>query len=140
LIIFDASSLVGVALKVNSIPAQAFTKALLNDRIALSSSVDGEIASVMLRPKFASKISAERRDHVLRQLRERAAWFEPSVTVSDCRDVKDNKYLELAIAAEAGIIVSSDDDLTVLDPWRGIRILRPADYLRQHTNFRRKHP
>ncbi len=94
----------------------------------------------MLRPKFASKISAERRDHVLRQLRERAAWFEPSVTVSDCRDVKDNKYLELAIAAEAGIIVSSDDDLTVLDPWRGIRILRPADYLRQHTNLRRKHP
>jgi predicted nucleic acid-binding protein len=42
---------------------------------------------------------------------------------------KDNKYLELALAAGAEIIVSSDDDLLVLHPWRGKRILRPADYL-----------
>ncbi len=140
MIVFDASSVVGVALKVNSVPEQAFAKALLRDRIALSSAVEEEIEAVMVRPKFARTISAERRDYVLRQLRERAAWFEPSVTVTDCRDAKDNKYLELAIAAEAGIIVSSDDDLTVLDPWRGIRILRPAEYLRQYANFQRKHP
>ena len=38
-------------------------------------------------------------------------------------------YLELALAAGADIIVSSDDDLLVLHPWRGVRILRPADYL-----------
>ena len=29
----------------------------------------------------------------------------------------------------AEIIVSGDDDLLVLHPWRGVRILRPADYL-----------
>jgi len=50
--------------------------------------------------------------------------------VTDCRDPKDNKYLELALAAGASVIVSSDDDLLVLNPWRGIRILRPADYVR----------
>jgi len=27
------------------------------------------------------------------------------------------------------IMVSSDDDLLVLHPWRGVRILRSADYL-----------
>jgi predicted nucleic acid-binding protein len=37
--------------------------------------------------------------------------------------------LELAAAAGAEIIVSSDEDLLVLDPWRGIRIVRPAIYL-----------
>jgi hypothetical protein len=37
--------------------------------------------------------------------------------------------LELALAAGAETIVSSDDDLLVLDPWRGVRILRPAEYL-----------
>jgi predicted nucleic acid-binding protein len=37
--------------------------------------------------------------------------------------------LELAFAAGAETIISSDDDLLVLHPWRGVRILRPADYL-----------
>jgi predicted nucleic acid-binding protein len=49
--------------------------------------------------------------------------------VTDCRDPKDDKYLELALAADAGTIVSGDADLLVLDPWRGVRILKSAAYL-----------
>jgi uncharacterized protein len=49
------------------------------------------------------------------------------VRVTDCRDPKDDKYLELALAA--GAETSGDDDLLVLHPWRSVRILRPADYL-----------
>ena len=49
--------------------------------------------------------------------------------VTDCRDAKDNKYLELALAAGAETIVSGDFDLLVLHPWRGVRILDPAGYL-----------
>jgi uncharacterized protein len=45
-------------------------------------------------------------------LRHAAVWFEPAVRVTDCRD-PNNKYLELALAAGAEIIVSSDDDLLV---------------------------
>jgi uncharacterized protein len=37
--------------------------------------------------------------------------------------------LELAAASGAEIIVPSDENLLALDPWRGIRILRPAVYL-----------
>ena len=54
-------------------------------------------------------------------------WFSPSERVADCRDAKDNKYLELALAAGAWAIVSGDADLLALHPWRGVRILRPAD-------------
>lgn len=49
--------------------------------------------------------------------------------VRDCRDPKDDKYLELALAAGAATIVSSNDDLLALDPWRGVHLLSPADYL-----------
>jgi predicted nucleic acid-binding protein len=35
----------------------------------------------------------------------------------------------LALAAGAAAIVASDDDLLVLAPWRGVRILKPAAYL-----------
>lgn len=56
-------------------------------------------------------------------------WGAPLQRVTDCRDAKDNKYLELALASAATRIVASDGELLLLDPGRGIRILRPADYL-----------
>jgi predicted nucleic acid-binding protein len=49
--------------------------------------------------------------------------------VTGCRDPDDNKYLELAEAAGAAVLVSSDNDLLVLHPWRGVRILRPAEFM-----------
>ena len=99
------------------------------DVFALSAAVDAEITGVLGRPKFAHAISPARRRRLLEILRCAAVWFEPTVRVTDCRDPKDDKYLELALVAGAETIVSSDDDLLVLHPWRGIRILRPADYL-----------
>ncbi len=36
--------------------------------------------------------------------------------------------LELALSGGADIIISGDDHLLRLHPWRGIRILKPADY------------
>ena len=129
LIIFDASALVSAALKADSVPERAVLRAEEVDVFALSAAVDGEIAGVLNRPRFARAIPLARRERVLEILRHAAVWFEPTVRVSDCRDPKDNKYLELALAAGAETIVSGDDDLLVLDPWRGVRIVRPADYL-----------
>jgi putative PIN family toxin of toxin-antitoxin system len=129
LIVFDASALVGAALKADSVPERALLHAQEVDVIALSAAVDAEIAAVLSRPKFAGAIPAPRRERLLEILRGTAVWFEPAVRVTDCRDPKDDKYLELALAAGAETIVSSDDDLLVLHPWRGVRILRPADYL-----------
>jgi putative PIN family toxin of toxin-antitoxin system len=129
LIVFDASTLVGAALMTDSVPEKALLRADEADVFALSNVVNAEIVDVLGRPKFASAVPAARREHVLDILRREAVWFEPTIHVSDCRDSKDNKYLELAFAAGAEIIVSSDDDLLVLHPWRGVSILRPAAYL-----------
>ena len=129
MIVFDASTLVSAALKADSVPERALLRAEETDVFALSAAVEAEIVEVLGRPRFARAIPSERRDHILGVVREAAVWFEPGVHIVDCRDPKDDKYLELALAAGAEIIVSSDDDLLVLHPWRGVRILRPADYL-----------
>jgi predicted nucleic acid-binding protein len=44
-------------------------------------------------------------------------------------DPKDDKFLEVAVAGEADVIVSGDEDLLVLHPFAGIPILPPADFL-----------
>lgn len=95
----------------------------------MSSAVFAEIDDVLRRPKFSRHLSNEDRREVLSLLTGAAVWIQPKAVVRDCRDVKDNIYLELAIAAEARIIVSSDKDLLDLDPWRGIRIVRPSEFL-----------
>lgn len=55
----------------------------------------------------------------------------PTVVVNDCRDPKDNKFLEIAISGNADCIVSGDKDLMVLHPYRGISILTPMQFLEQ---------
>lgn len=129
MIVFDASTLVSAALKTDGIPERALLRAEEIDVLALSAAVDAELSEVLSRPKFARAVSPSRRDRFLELLRRSSIWFEPSVRVADCRDPKDDKYLELALVSGAETIVSSDSDLRVLHPWRGGRILSPADYL-----------
>jgi uncharacterized protein len=126
LIVFATSAVVSAALKIDSVPERALLRAEEVDVFALSAAVKAE---ALIRPRFAQASPPERREHILEVLRGEAVWFEPSLRITDCRDPKDDKYLELALAAGGETIVSSDDDVLVLHPWRGVRILRSADYL-----------
>ena len=129
-VVFDASSIVGAALKQDSTPERALLLARSQEAICLSPAVEAEIREVLQRPKFRRYFPDAVRGRIFDILGAAALMFEPVERVTDCRDVKGNKYLELALAAGASVIVSSDNDLLLLDPWRGIRVLRPADYIR----------
>lgn len=127
-IVFDASSLVGALLKAASVPERALLLARSNATICLSAAVEREIREVFTRPKFSLYLARGRAEDVLFLITTGAKWVEPVETVTDCRNAKDNEYLELALAADADIIVSSDTDLLVLHPWRGTSIVTPAEY------------
>lgn len=49
--------------------------------------------------------------------------------ITDCRDPKNNKFLELAIDGNADYIITSDPDLLILHPYLGISIVTPAQFL-----------
>ena len=49
--------------------------------------------------------------------------------VQACRDPSDDKILELAVNGRADYIITGDDDLLVMNPFRGIPIIRPAEFL-----------
>lgn len=53
---------------------------------------------------------------------------EPSTTVTDCPDHEDNRILELALASQALLIVSTDTDLLALSPWRGTPVVSPREF------------
>jgi hypothetical protein len=122
---------VSAALNPNGTSRRALTAARARGTIALSQAVFDDFAEVLSRPKFARILTQDRRREALELLAAAALWVDPTETVTDCRDAKDNRYLELALAARAGAIVSGDEDLLVLNPWRDVRILRPAQFLEE---------
>lgn len=129
MIVLDASTLVSAAIVRGSIPDRAMHHAFEADAVAVSNPTLAELVEVFARPRLVRFIDPELRDNVLSLLDAYGVFFAPTERVADCRDPKDNKYLELALAAGASTIVSSDGDLLVLHPWRAVRILRPAEYL-----------
>ena len=85
---------------------------------------------MIFRSKFDRFVSVERRQRILDIVVVAAERIEPTETVRECHDPKDDKYLALAATGRADVIVSSDArHLLSMDPWRGIRILSPANYL-----------
>ncbi|MBK1839373.1 putative toxin-antitoxin system toxin component, PIN family [Azospirillum sp. YIM B02556] len=128
-VVFDASVLVSAALKPLSIPAEALRAARIADRIVLSEETLQEITAVLARPKFERVFTPAVRAAFIALLCDAADFHTPLLSVNDCRDAKDNKYLELALASSAWAIVSSDDDLLTLHPYHDVVILTPAAYL-----------
>jgi putative PIN family toxin of toxin-antitoxin system len=118
-------------MSADGIPFAAFAKARAAQQIAMSQPVFDELAEVLHRPGLVRFVDPALRADLMDALLSATTWFTPRVSVHDCRDPHDNKYLELALAASASTLVSSDQDLLVLHPWRSTSILRPANYLMQ---------
>ncbi len=91
-----------------------------------------ELVDVLSRPRLRDKYGITEGDVktvvALLLLRGEAVSVSQALTV--CRDPKDNKFLETAVAGKADVIVSGDEDLLVLDPFEGIPIIPPAEFLR----------
>lgn len=88
----------------------------------------GELAAVLTREKFNAWRPLEQRLAWLQLLSEALTLIETSVVVTDCRDPKDNKFLEAALAAQAHVLVSSDVHLLEMHPFRGIEVVQLAEF------------
>jgi len=54
------------------------------------------------------------------------AKFVPIIhSTRECRNPKDDKFLEVALNGSADVIVSGDADLLAMNPWRGVGIRPP---------------
>jgi len=96
-----------------------------------SESILEELLDVLSRPRIRAKYQLEDDDieTVLLLVLLRGEPVTPSRRVTACRDPLDNKFLEVAVAGEADVVVSGDQDLLVLNPFEGIQIVTAATFL-----------
>ncbi|MDH4192885.1 MAG: putative toxin-antitoxin system toxin component, PIN family [Nitrospirota bacterium] len=128
-IVLDTNALVSRLLLPDSIPGQAVRKAVDEGEILMSESTLYELAEVLGREKFDAYVTIQDRKEFLRILGRIVEMVQILQALHDCRDVRDNHILEVAVNGRAQVIATGDEDLLVLNPFRGIPIIRPADYL-----------
>lgn len=127
--VFDTSAVISAVLLKQSISRRAFDKALDEGELLVSAETIDELNQTLGRTDFARYVTEDERMEFLVVLLREARLVEVTVHVGECRDPRDNKFLELAISGNAECIVSGDQDLLVLHPFRGISIVTPRGFL-----------
>ena len=128
-LVVDTNVFVSAVLKENSLPFLVIRWVEQNGGLLKSHATERELMEVLRRPYiaavtaagFAAALSSLLAGSELVAIRER---------ITACRDPKDDKFLELAVSGRAELIVSGDADLLALNPFRGIPIVSPADFVR----------
>ncbi|MFQ5754130.1 MAG: putative toxin-antitoxin system toxin component, PIN family [bacterium] len=127
--VFDTNTIISAFLFDQSNPGLALQEALERGELLLSIEVLEEIAEVLRRKKFDRYVRRKTREQFLRALIQKAVFVEVNETIHVCRDPKDDKFLELAISGNAFKLITGDEDLLCLNPFRNISILTPKQFL-----------
>lgn len=136
--VIDTSALVGAVIRADSTPHRVWLLAQQSCEILASKGTFSEIETVLHRKQLNRYVDAPTRDEFLSLFRSIALWVEVSSedilrVDPSCRDPKDDSFLALAAVGNADVIVSSDRDLLIMNPWCGIPVVTPAQFVAQFS-------
>jgi putative PIN family toxin of toxin-antitoxin system len=128
-IVVDTNVLISAMLFDGSTSAKALNKALTQYVFVQSEATLNELASTVRRKKFDKYKPLGEREQFLLTIARASKIVDITCTVNDCRDPKDNRFLELALSACSTLIVSGDDDLLSMNPYKGVSVVNPSAFL-----------
>ena len=128
-VVFDTNVLISALLLPSSTPREALEFARNNGKLLISFPLLNELSEVLGRKQFRRYVDEEDIRTFIAALSRDSEWVEVGVHIVASRDPKDDKGLELALAGKATHIVTGDGDLLELNPFRGILVLTPQEFL-----------
>lgn len=129
--VLDTNTLISALLLAQSVPARAFEIARADGEILASAATVVELSEVLARPKFDRYVTATERDQFLSLFIRDAVVVQVTEQIKACRDPKDDKFLDLAVAGDASCLVTGDADLLTLHPYRGVSIVTAVQFLQR---------
>jgi uncharacterized protein len=127
--VIDTNILVSAVLIKSSVPDVALKKAKNLGIMLFSEATFQELQEILNRSKFDKYISLSIRTQFLAKLKLESEAVEIVEIIKECRDPKDDKFLEVAINGNATRIITGDKDLLELHPFRGIDIITATQFL-----------
>lgn len=96
--------------------------------MALSPPLLEEFLRALEKPRLKRLITPVVFEEIIALIHEKAFVVEPQMKIKACRDPDDDAVIECAFAAKANIIVTGDQDLLTMNPFRKISILSPRTF------------
>lgn len=127
--VLDTNVLISAALFPNSLPGEVLNVVISSGSLLVSTATALELRSVLLRPRLSRYLLAEEATEFLASVLRYSEPIEVVESIEVCRDPRDDKFLELAVSGDATHIVSGDQDVLELHPFRGIPVLSPRLFL-----------
>jgi putative PIN family toxin of toxin-antitoxin system len=115
------------ALQFKGTPLLAVEQSLMRHQVAVCEPILGEVRAALVK-KFGwtnAEIQEVFDFYLARATQVRIGGNLKGI----CRDPKDDMVIECALAAGADLIVTGDKDLLAVRSHRGIRILKPREFL-----------
>jgi putative PIN family toxin of toxin-antitoxin system len=116
-IVIDTNVLISAALSPDGAPATLLARVLIDHRLVFTSATFAELESRLWKPKFDRYINLEERKAVLHDISAAAVWVDVPKSLADTayrRDADDDMFIHAAIAADATLLITGDQDLLVL--------------------------
>lgn len=127
--VFDTNTIISAHLLQHSLSRKAYDMAFEKGLVLRSEETMEELSVTFVRPKFDKYISLETRLAAINEFENRSFLIQITETVKVCRDHRDDKFLSPALSAKASCIVTGDNDLLALHPFRNISIINSSDFL-----------
>ena len=127
--VIDTNVLISAALSARGAPARLVQLVLERSVLVFSQPTFDELKTRLYRPKFDRYISLELREAVLHDLSAAARWVEIGEPARYCRDRSDDMFIETALVARAGVLVSGDQDVLDALAIAGLLLLNPQQAL-----------
>ena len=130
-IVVDTNIFISAALSPNGTACQALTKAIQEFTIVHSDETYQELADRLYKHKFDKYISSQRREQFLNLIYSKSQFIKTTSQIRICRDLDDNKFLELLIDSNAEFLLTGDKDLLILKSELEYEhfIVSPRDFL-----------
>jgi len=130
----DTNVFISNLLVKGSAPAQTVEFIQRNGFFAFSQATLDELVTVLKREKFDQFITWEKREAFYQEMTQISRLFPIHTPVFLCRDAKDNKFLEAALASHSDYLVTGDEDLLVIKEIGNTPIITPREFIAHMTD------
>jgi putative PIN family toxin of toxin-antitoxin system len=127
-LVVDTNVVLSGLLFPGSIPSRVLLE-VQGSVILASNATRQELTEVIERTRFDRYVQREVRRRLAAEFLRATVNIEVPSPIRACRDPRDDKFLEVAMHGLADAIVTGDRDLLELNPFHGVAILSPAEYL-----------
>ena len=121
-VVLDTNIIISGFLIPNSKSFRIVRQILSRSHIIMTVETIEELREVLFRAKFDRYFSRDERTALLDQILGSVEVVTVSEFIRASRDPKDDKILEAAVNGRARLVVTGDQDLLILNPFRGIAI------------------